>query len=343
MAKTLLSAALLIAIATGAAADNATTTFTDPTEQAFNIQVPKGWQVKGGIVRNSAVDARSWLSVATGDRSTVMFIGDPSIPQFAQRTRQVPNGSLPLPTGAVEAPYETGEQFAADYGGKVLAHVCTNVQLKGTQPEPGLAQDTLTKGEALAREVGFNMPSPQTDGGSALFTCQANGRPMVARITAVSQVSHAPYVDVWRVPTIMGFSTPAPLESKAQSLLMAMNASLRWNPQWRQHQAEATRQVLTQNQQQAAYESQMLANNAAAASRMLYNQYRSSSDMLTANHNAFMQQMNSQRDNRNAAFAQHMYQKSVGQQNEMMYIQNQQCIHRVYNQPGNACNVYVQH
>lgn len=340
MAKSLLCVALFLASIGAAVADNATTTYTDPTEQAFSIQVPKGWQAKAGIVRNSPVDAKSWISVATGDRTTIMFIGDPSIPMFAQRTS---SAQIPLVKGSVEAPYENGQQFAADYGNKVLPRVCANVQLKGTQPEPGVAQDVLAKGTALAQEAGMNMPAPETDGGSALFTCQANGRQVVARFTAVTQRNHTQYVDMWHVGAIMGFSTPAGLEGKAQSLLMAMNGSLRWNPDWRAREVNSVRQAIAENQQQAAYESQALANNAAANRQMLYNQYVNSSNALTASHNAFMQQMNSQRDSRNAAFAQHMYQKSVGQQNEMMYIQNQQCIHRVYNQPGNACNVYVQH
>jgi hypothetical protein len=341
------AAACLLATLAGLSpshAGNETSTFTDPAEQAFTIQVPKGWQAKGGVVRNSPVDVRSWISVATGDHSTIMFIGDPSIPRFAQRSGAGAMGRpMPIPQGTVEAPYENGQQFAADYGNKVLAHFCTNVQLKGTQPEPAMAQDAATKSLEIARAVGVNIPQPQMDGGSALFTCQANGRPIVARISAVTHIVHIGPIDNWNVAGIRGFTTPAGLEGKAQALLAAMDGSLRWNPDWKQRQIDTTRQQMAQNQQQGAYYSQLLANNARASSQMLYNQYRSTTDMMTANHNAFMQQMNAQRDSRNAAFAQHMYQKAVGQQNEMMYIQNQQCIHRVYNQPGNACNVYVQH
>jgi hypothetical protein len=343
MAKILLSAALLVAIATGAAADNATTTFTDPTEQAFSYQVPKNWQVKGGIVRNSALDARMWISVSTGDRSTVMFIGDPSIPAFAERSGNGSGRSFALPQGVVEAPYENGQQFAADYGNKVLPHVCNNVQLKGTQPNPELAQKVSAQAARVQQEMGTNFPQPQVDGGSAMFICQGQGRTLAARIVAATVVTPGPMGRSWRVANIGGFTTPAALEGKAQAIFAAMSDSMNWNPDWRAHMAEAARQKMAQDNQNAAQWQQVISANAAAGSRMLYNQYQSNMYRSEVNHNAFMQQMNSQRDSRNAAFAQHMYQKSVGQQNEMMYIQNQQCIHRVYNQPGNACNVYVQH
>jgi hypothetical protein len=196
---------------------------------------------------------------------------------------------------------------------------------------------------ATGRELGMSMPMPQTEGGSALFACQANGRTLSTRIMAVTQMAHTPFSDNWHVAVIKGFTTPAGLEDKAQGLLTAMGSSIHWSADWKSREVQKTQQMIAQNNQFAAQQMQIQANNARAESQMLYNQYRSSSDMLTANHNAFMQQQAIQRDNRNAAFAQHMYQKSVGQQNEMMYIQNQQCIHRVYNQPGNACNVYVQH
>jgi hypothetical protein len=341
MKNAFLPCALLLAMTAFAAADNATSTFTDPTEQGFTIQVPKGWQVKGGIVRNSPLDGRPWLSVATGDRSTVMFIGDPSIPAFVERANT--GRSFPLPQGTVEAPYENGQQFAADYGNRVLPHVCSNVQLKGTQPEPEMAQKSLAQFTQVQQDMGTNFPPPQIDAGSAMFTCQGQGRTLAARISAVTEIAPGPMGNNWRVAGLSGFTTPAALEGKAQAILAAMTKSMTWNLDWRAHQVEVARQQMARNQQQAAQWQQVISNNQAAGNRMLYNQFQNNMYRSEVNHQAFMQGQQMQRDSRNAAFAQHMYQKSVGQQNEMMYIQNQQCIHRVYNQPGNRCNVYVQH
>ena len=59
------------------------TTFTDPYEQAFTIEVPRGWKAVGGVVRKdpNPLWPRLVLRVLSPDRRTLIAVGDPdSVP-----------------------------------------------------------------------------------------------------------------------------------------------------------------------------------------------------------------------------------------------------------------------
>src|SRR5689334_10106918 len=53
------------------------TTFTDPYEAAFTIEVPRGWKVAGGVVRKIPLVPNLVLRVLSPDRRTLIALGDP--------------------------------------------------------------------------------------------------------------------------------------------------------------------------------------------------------------------------------------------------------------------------
>jgi PDZ domain-containing protein len=62
------------------------TTFTDPYENAFTIEVPRGWKAVGGVVRKdpNPLWGRLVLRVLSPDRRTLIAVGDPdSVPYSA--------------------------------------------------------------------------------------------------------------------------------------------------------------------------------------------------------------------------------------------------------------------
>jgi hypothetical protein len=62
------------------------TTFTDPYEKAFTIDVPRGWKAVGGVVRKDPdpLWGRLVLRVLSPDRRTLIAVGDPdSVPYSA--------------------------------------------------------------------------------------------------------------------------------------------------------------------------------------------------------------------------------------------------------------------
>ena len=67
-------------------ADVAWTSFTDPYEHAFTIEVPRGWKAVGGVVRKQPdpLWGRLVLRVLSPDRRTLIAVGDPdSVPYTA--------------------------------------------------------------------------------------------------------------------------------------------------------------------------------------------------------------------------------------------------------------------
>lgn len=319
--------------------DGGMTTFTEPTQHAFTISVPDGWTV-------NAAPAPFWLSASSPDRSTTLFIGDPSIPSF-EDVRVAPGLPPPvLPANTVEAPYENGQQFAADYGQRTASRVCTDVQVEGTRPEPDRAQAMSAKFATMGQQLGSTMPLPAMDGGTAIIGCTVNGTPYVVEITAVTSLLRmqiqAMESDSWQVAMIMGFGTPAPDQASAENLLQTVSTSIQWDQNWQAQQLQAMRQAVANNNQQAQAASNALSGLAASESAALHNQYVGSTQALEAGHQAFMAGQAAAQAGRDAGFAQHMFDKGVGQQREMMYINNQTCIKYWGDNPANGCRVYAQ-
>src|ERR1035441_619868 len=53
-------------------------TVRDTREQAFSIDVPKGWKTYGGMFRFSSVDARPFVDMTSPDGKTNIRVGDRS-------------------------------------------------------------------------------------------------------------------------------------------------------------------------------------------------------------------------------------------------------------------------
>jgi hypothetical protein len=71
------------------------TRFADPTESAFMLDVPQGWQVAGGVKRFAPSEARGWVTAVSPDGLTELFLGDPSLPIFT-----MPNPARGLQEGS---------------------------------------------------------------------------------------------------------------------------------------------------------------------------------------------------------------------------------------------------
>ena len=97
-----LAAALAAAPACAQAADATWVQFADPTENAFALEVPQGWTVKGGVKRFSSVVATLWVTAASPDGATQVFIGDPAITPFMiPKNGQAEGTALPSFNAAV--------------------------------------------------------------------------------------------------------------------------------------------------------------------------------------------------------------------------------------------------
>jgi hypothetical protein len=305
------------------------TTFTDPTENAFTLQVPQGWTVKGGVQRASATAATPWVTAASPDGATTISVGDPSIPSFVLPSPTHPAGSsVQNASGATSAaqPYENGVQFAADYAQRAYGQTCAPLQPAGTQAEPDLVQSAQAKMATLAAAVGVPPPPSSYDGGSARFTCQANGAAVAVGVIDVTALTQSSVGGFWNVPVLIAYRTPAASQAQTDQIARAMRQSYQPNAQWQAQMVSATKQQLAQIQQTGAQQMGQLRQQEASESSMLNAQEQAANARLNAAHAATMAQLNAQGAARNAAFANQQYNKETGQQSEMRYINNQTCV-----------------
>jgi hypothetical protein len=307
----------------------AQTTFTDPTQNAFTIAAPQGWTMKGGVQQPTPTTATPWVTATSPDGATMIIIGDPSIPPYVTPdAMHAQGGTAPIAAGlnAYVEPYETGAQFAQDYATRAYGQACTGMQLTGTQAEPGFVQLAQANAAKLAAEVGVPPAQVQYDGGSATFTCQANGATQAVGVIAVTGLSQAGASGVWSVNTLIAYRTPAASQAQTDQLARAMRTSFQPNPQWEAQMVALTRQQLASMQQTAAAGQAALTQQEAQESAMLQAQGQATSNLLNAEHAATMDQLNAQGAEQSAAFAQQQYNQETGQQAEMRYINNQQCV-----------------
>jgi hypothetical protein len=210
--------------------------FTDSQERAFSIEVPAGWQVRGGTARWNALQYRLWLSVVTPDGRTRLGINDPAEPFYTVPTPVLSaagfrEGSTYSPTGVTfykVARYEGGASFAARWGRGKLAALCGNVQMVMNRAQP---------------ELSSRLTGMSRDAGEAAFTCAAHGVQMTAYVQAtVASVGDASG-GLWWADPIVSFIAPSPMAGIAAGVVAHMLASVRIDPAWMQRQGETNRAV----------------------------------------------------------------------------------------------------
>jgi hypothetical protein len=291
------------------------TSFTDPSENAFTVSVPQGWTVTGGIQRSPG-QVRPWLTATSPDGATVITYGDASIPMF----------QLPGPNGGGQA-YENGLQFATDFAQRAYGSTCTGLTPAGSQAEPALTQATAALGAQAAAQMGAPGPNPSAfDGASETFTCQTGG---VADAIGVIDVTYDYPTNVggfWNVPVLIAYRTPAASQAQTDQLARAIKASFQTNAQWQAQQLTAAKQQMASNQQQGAVAIGALTAQEGAESQMLNNQEAINNARLNAAHAQTMNWLNAQGQRIDQNFANQQAAKASGQQAEMRYINNQQCI-----------------
>src|SRR6185295_8107981 len=98
-------------------------TWKDPSQNAFQVGVPQGWKVTGGMVHPNVVEAHGVVRLQSPDGKIQVFLDDPDV-----HPRQVPNQMTQfaglregqtVPGGwggpVLLARYLTGTQFAQQY------------------------------------------------------------------------------------------------------------------------------------------------------------------------------------------------------------------------------------
>jgi len=223
--------------------------FTDPSEQAFSLDVPQGWQVQGGTNRRAATDLVHSFQVISPDQRIVIQYNDPSIPAFT-----LPNQMLAY-AGLREGSwydsgygvkllinrYLPGGQFLAGYLQKNYAPRVEQFEFVSQNDRPDLAED-FNRIVASAQAYGVQVSEHV---GEADFRFRRNGELYAGYGLAITMLSYvqASQASDWVVDKLLIFTGPESQADLAQEIYGHMLQTLQWNPQWLEAQSRTTMNV----------------------------------------------------------------------------------------------------
>src|SRR5579871_4967028 len=225
--------ALLITLLPVAASAVDWTTFNDPGEGAFTLEVPAGWQVVGGIKRVSVNQPHPIVGVLSPDRLTKIVLGDPAAIAYGELTGQMRalgfhEGQSYTPHGEPEIVrnYRTGTEWSAELAQRELQQdECTNVQVVKQQAIPA-----LHKGLPLPQGV-----EHRDTAGETYLTCVRHN--ILYAAYGFSETTGDYYYQgnqviagVWTDDTSVVLLTPQGLGAQAMAIASHMLNTMQWDP-----------------------------------------------------------------------------------------------------------------
>jgi hypothetical protein len=222
--------------------------FQDPSENAFSIDVPRGWHVNGGLTRRASVDVRLQVLVSSPDNQVHLRIGDADLPPFTIPTPML--GSAGFHEGSWYSPgygvrmqvlrYLGGEQFAQYWVNTRLGASCPGAQIVDVQPLP----QTVRAINAIMARNGSGYVSQRVHAGDVAFRCQQGPAPMAGYLFVATILAATPDgAGIWSVDQLQGYLTAVARTDQAQAILAHMMQSLRLNPDWVRMQQNITGKV----------------------------------------------------------------------------------------------------
>jgi hypothetical protein len=178
------------------------TTFTDPYESAFTIDVPRGWKVAGGVYRKIPLWGSLVLRVLSPDRRTLIAIGDPdSVPYAAPIAAQ---------------------DYVRRFTENAIGQACTRLKI--------VEVHELHDAEQYATSHSLGTYN-QWSAAQASFTCNGERQAgMSGKAIAVMQYTAA--LRTGHAQVLAAFVTTSGQEDAANQLLNHMIESSHQNPEW---------------------------------------------------------------------------------------------------------------
>ena len=225
--------------------------YTDRSEYAFTIDVPRGWHVAGGIFRRSPIQPHVVLLLESPEGRTELLLGN--VEGYAYAALSPLGRQLGFHEEMAYAPgvdrlwvrnYRPGRVFAEVYGRHVLAAECANVKLLGSRERP----------EGDSQTVSYGVPQMST-AGEAFFTCERGGHSFEAYIYSRTDSMGTPQTALqWNADHTGGFVTPKGNGMAAGVVLAHIAGSLRFDQRWlatqlRVSQAAVAKTLAAANQQ----------------------------------------------------------------------------------------------
>jgi hypothetical protein len=218
----------------GATSSNLTwTTFEDPTEHAFTLEVPKGWTVRGGLFRLGYSDARAMVDIQSPDGQTEVRIGDAAIPAYF-----VPNQfhstegeiyDLGAQAQMIVAKYRPGSDYAKLYALGRFSGVCKS-----------LTPQSIDSASPVHDYLPQQIAPAQSSAGQIEYRCDSGQRERIAYAYTRTSL----FGGFWQVAALGSFLAPRDQTDLTRGILARATQSFKVLPAWKQHQQQMDAQGL---------------------------------------------------------------------------------------------------
>ncbi len=204
----------------------------DPKEGAFSINVPAGWRVEGGLVRNAPLDVRLDVLVSSPDGLVQIRIGDAMIPPFVVPTQLL-----------AQAGFAEGRWYSPGYGVNFLVQRYLPASYFMTQwylpQQVGHIQNVLVRvhraqAQQISQKLSQNGIQVRVDMADMTFQTrtnqgQYNGYAMIqTKLVSMPGSQGA----TWEVSKMTAYLADPRAEALAAAVYSGVVGGFQWNPQW---------------------------------------------------------------------------------------------------------------
>jgi len=176
-------------------------TFTDPNENAFSIEVPRGWKVVGGVVRKIPLWPSAVVRALSPDQRTLLAMGDPD--------------SVPY-----QAPV-AARDYVRRFTERAMSGACPGLNIVNVADLPDV--ERLFSSKSLGPYNRFS---------AAQLSFECNGRQASMAGGAIAVLQYMTSLRSGQAQVLAAFVTTTKQQDEADKLLNHMYASFRENPQW---------------------------------------------------------------------------------------------------------------
>lgn len=213
-------------------------TLTDPVENAYTIDMPKGWSNRTYTARVGEIASQVDTTISPNG-SVLIFAGDPYMGQYwnpDQANEMTYLAAKYNPAMKIE-PFRPASEFFPDYVQNKFGKL-PDFQITSSEDKPEIASQLQAKFD----EKGMTM---QATCAEVRFTYTDNGKPMQALIQGFSSNGGAFWVN-----TVVGVTTwKGGKPESYMDMINAMARTRKMSPEWQQAQQRKHEQTMAQIQQ----------------------------------------------------------------------------------------------
>jgi len=203
------------------------TTFQDPFEKAFTVEVPQGWTVRGGLFRMGYSDERPMVDLTSPDGRVNVRLGDLSVPVFTVPGQSQGREGDVVDMGAqaqlIVARYRSGPEFAVLYSHARFNEACH--QATG---------DAVNVDFAVPNYVPMDAAATKSSTGEIAYRCGSGD----AQRIAFAYVRTSAQGNLWTAPTLGSFISTPERVAEARAVLLHGAQTLKLSAEWMQRQKQ---------------------------------------------------------------------------------------------------------